>query len=106
MTIDWAISRGARDLGRHPFAARKRNTLPLGPAIEVAHVSFPYRPWDGEIGPWSEHFGKGWKQMYSLDSQPVDGDFAPKIGCRVGNVRFQPIHVRYGSQTHLSIRTY
>src|SRR5439155_19719173 len=30
-------------------------------------IQLPFRQWDGAIGPWREHFGKGRGQVYSLD---------------------------------------
>jgi hypothetical protein len=33
----------------------------------VQHIEFDFRRWDGPIGGWSEHFGKGRGQVYSLD---------------------------------------
>lgn len=30
-------------------------------------MQFEFRRWDGPVGPWTEHFGKGRGQVYSLD---------------------------------------
>jgi len=53
-------------LGQHPFEAvgrkSRRHTVPR----KVEHVRLPYRQWDGRIGPWKEHFGKGHGQVYPL----------------------------------------
>lgn len=69
--MDWInILPGARAAA--PFAARKRSVPRSEPAPMVPHVSVSYRQWDGPIGPWAEHFGKGKQQVHSLDaSEPL-----------------------------------
>ena len=66
---------GARSLGLHVVAARVRRAPPRGMPSLAEHVQFPYRRWDGPIGTWGEHFGKGRGQVHSLD-----GD-APTRSC-------------------------
>jgi VRR-NUC domain len=69
MSIDqWVEILGAHAIGERVFAARRpRKTPENGPASRVQHIEFPYRRWDGPIGEWSEHFGKGRGQVYALD---------------------------------------
>ena len=50
-------------LGALPFAAEKRKHDPLGPPRRVVHIQFPLERWDGPVGPWAEHLGKGKKQV-------------------------------------------
>lgn len=54
-------------VGEQLFAAKRRKTPALGPPAVVAHIEFDFRQWDGPIGDWDEHFGKGRGQVYSLD---------------------------------------
>src|SRR5215831_6387596 len=67
MIQDWASSTGARSLGRLRFAAHERKYPSYAPPRSLEHLQFPFRRWDGAIGPWEEHFGKGRGQVYSLD---------------------------------------
>ena len=60
----------ARARGRIRFAARGRKHRSLAPPRSVEQLQFPYRQWDGPIGPWEEHFGKGRGQVHSLDKKP------------------------------------
>lgn len=54
-----------------PFSAKKRSSARILASPIVLHVKVPYRQWDGPIGPWSEHFGKGKQQVHSIDgSEP------------------------------------
>jgi len=69
-TADWIKAIGARSLGKRPFAARRRRLPALAPAHQVEHVEFPFKRWDGAVGEWREHFGKGRGQVYSLDGRP------------------------------------
>jgi len=70
--IDWALNHGVRSMGRFPFAALRRRKPRLGPPCKIDHLQFPFRQWDGPIGIWAEHFGKGRGQVYSLDrSEPL-----------------------------------
>ena len=64
---------GARSLGERLFAAKRPRRIPeLGPPAAVRYVQFSFRRWDGPIGDWKEHFGKGRGQVYSLDgTEPV-----------------------------------
>lgn len=63
----WIEAIGARVLGPRPFAPRSRKTPRLGPASEMTHLELPLERWDGPIGDWAEHFGKGRGQVKSLD---------------------------------------
>lgn len=49
-----------------PFAAPERIRDSLSPSPVVVHVEISYRQWDGPIGQWAEHFGKGRQQVYPL----------------------------------------
>ncbi len=69
-TADWIKAIGARSLGKRPFVARRRRLPALAPAHHVEHVEFPFKRWDGAVGEWREHFGKGRKQVHSLDGKP------------------------------------
>ncbi len=72
MIQDWASSTGVRSLGRLRFAAHERKHPSYAPPRSIEHLQFPFRRWDGVIGLWEEHFGKGRGQVYSLDqSDPL-----------------------------------
>jgi hypothetical protein len=64
--LEWATAYGAELLGRRVFEASGRKSQPPTAPREVEHVQFPFRRWDGRIGPWKEHFGKGRGQVYPL----------------------------------------
>jgi len=49
-----------------PFAAKRRRRAALAPPPTLANVVLPLRQWDGYVGPWEDHFGKGRKQAYPL----------------------------------------
>jgi hypothetical protein len=49
-----------------PFEAKKRKRDALVAPPILPHVVLPLRQWDGEVGPWEDHFGKGRKQAYPL----------------------------------------
>jgi hypothetical protein len=66
MNLKWAIEHGGDILGRHPFEAVGRKQRRLADPRKVEHVQLPFRQWDGHIGPWKEHFGKGRAQVYPL----------------------------------------
>lgn len=68
-TADWIKAIGARSLGKRPFVARRRRLPALAPAHQVEHVEFPFKRWDGAVGEWREHFGKGRGQVHSLDGK-------------------------------------
>lgn len=54
----------------------------------VAQIEFDFRPWDGPIGEWSEHFGKGRAQVYSLDGdEPVRSCQEVEVAKRLRTVR-------------------
>jgi hypothetical protein len=61
---------GARVLGYVAVVVKKRTYPRLGTPRSVAHVRLPYLRWDGDVGPWSDHFGKGHAQVRSLDGSP------------------------------------
>ena len=53
------------------FAAQKRKRPPIGTPPSIPNVVLALRQWDGEVGPWEEHFGKGRKQAYpTIGSDP------------------------------------
>lgn len=56
-----------KSLGHRPFAATKRRHRRLEAPIEVEHIQLPFQRWNGHVGPWAEHFGKGRGQVHSLD---------------------------------------
>jgi lactoylglutathione lyase len=68
----WIDRIGARSLGAHPIAARKRKRPASRPPLLVEHMTFDFRPWDGPAGSFRDDFGKGLGQVYSLDgAEPV-----------------------------------
>jgi hypothetical protein len=68
-TPPWIDELGARFIGQHPFAARQRKHPELGRPIEVAHIQFAFRQWDGPIANRLEvDMRKGKGLLYSLDS--------------------------------------
>jgi VRR-NUC domain len=69
-TADWIKAIGARSLGKRPFVARRRRLPALALAHQVEHFEFPFKRWDGAVGEWREHFGKGRGQVHSLDGKP------------------------------------
>ncbi len=73
LAMDWIDSIGATRRGGVLVAARRPRESPeCGPPSLVAQIEFELRQWDGQIGEWSEHFGKGRGQVYSLDgSEPL-----------------------------------
>lgn len=71
----WIGSVGAVSLGKRPLAASSRKQPRLGKPSSVQHIQSPFRQWDGPIGDWNEHFGKGAGQVRSLDGRK------PKRSC-------------------------
>jgi hypothetical protein len=67
MDQDWIPRTGARSLGQHLLAAEERKHPCYAPPRKIEHLQFAFRQWDGPIGPWEEHFGKGRGQVHSLD---------------------------------------
>ncbi len=55
-----------------PFVASQRKQERRIEPPRISHVEIRYRQWDGSIGPWAEHFGKGRKQVYPLDGGPPE----------------------------------
>jgi hypothetical protein len=89
MVPDWVHELGASYLGRRPFVARRPPDMPaLGPVSEIDHIQWDFRQWDGPIGDWQEHFGKGRGQVY-----PLDGG-APEPSCNEVEVAKQLRRVR------------
>jgi hypothetical protein len=66
---DWleALPTGRKEL--RPFTAFQRKRERLGQPPRVWHVEVRYRQCDGPRLPWSEDFGKGSGQVYSLDGE-------------------------------------
>jgi hypothetical protein len=68
LAMDWIDSIGATRKGEVLVAARRLRESPeSGPPSLAVQIEFDFRQWDGQIGEWSEHFGKGRGQVYSLD---------------------------------------
>src|SRR5262245_60708536 len=79
---------GATSLGLRPFAANKRKQPRFAPAREIVHLRFDFVRWDGPIGPWNEHFGKGRGQVKSLDgTEPLRTCNEVAVGKRLRMVR-------------------
>ena len=54
----------------------------------MAAVRFPFRPWDGPVGPWAEHYGKGRGQVHSLDgTEPFRSCNEVEVAKRLSRVR-------------------
>jgi hypothetical protein len=85
---DWIQTVEARSMGRRSFAARRRKNPVYGPPSEVEHVQFDFRQWDGPLGPWAEHFGKGRGQVHSLDgAEPLRSCNEVEVAKRLRKVR-------------------
>jgi hypothetical protein len=86
---NWVDIMGARPTGERPPAARRpRKSAEYGPPSAVAHIEFDFRQWDGAIGEWSEHFGKGRGQVQSLDGgAPVRSCQEVEVAKRLRSVR-------------------
>ncbi|MBK5115812.1 MAG: VRR-NUC domain-containing protein [Thermoleophilia bacterium] len=51
-------------------------------------MQFEFRQWDGPIGPWAEHFGKGRGQVHSLDgTEPLRSCNEVEVAKRLRAVR-------------------
>jgi hypothetical protein len=48
------------------FEAKKRKRAAHASPPILPHIVVPLLQWDGEVGPWEDHFGKGRKQCYPL----------------------------------------
>ena len=84
----WIEIVGATSLGLRPLAARERDHPRCGLAREVEHLQFELRRWDGRIGPWGEHFGKGRGQVKSLDdTEPLRSRNEVEVAKRLRTVR-------------------
>jgi len=57
-----ALGPGLRSI--MPFAARRGPAPGRAAPTLIPQVEVLYRRWDGPIGPWREHFGKGRGQVY------------------------------------------
>ena len=66
MNLKWATVYGGELLGRCPFEAVGRKHRRFATPRKVKQVRLPFHQWDGHIGPWKEHFGKGHGQVYPL----------------------------------------
>jgi hypothetical protein len=56
----------------------------------IENIEFPYRRWDGPVGEWSEHFGKGRGQVHSLDgAAPLRSCTEVEVAKRLRGVRRQ-----------------
>jgi VRR-NUC domain len=86
--LDWIEHIGARPLGVRAFVAGKRKLPAPGHPLLVEHFTFNFRHWDGEIGPWHEHFGKARGQVYSLDgADPVRSCNEVEVAKRLRTIR-------------------
>jgi hypothetical protein len=66
MATDWMTRIGARPLGKRPVVAPRRTTRAPGTPTKVEHIELDLVQWDGPIGDWKEHYGKGEGQVRSL----------------------------------------
>ena len=88
MQLDWIAAIGADSMGRRCFAATGRKYPAYGSPSNVEHIRFTFRQWDGPVGPWSEHFGKGRGQLHSLDgTEPLRSCNEVEVAKRLRNVR-------------------
>jgi hypothetical protein len=56
--------------------------------LEVEHLQFEFQRWDGPIGAWHEHFGKGRGQVRSLDgTEPLRSCNEIEVAKRLRTVR-------------------
>lgn len=83
----WVAAIGATSLGREPVAAAGRKTPAPGPPTRVEFIQLPFRRWDGPIGEWAEHFGKGAGQVYSLGGKPKRSCNEVEVAKRLRRVR-------------------
>jgi VRR-NUC domain len=75
--VDWVEAVGARAIGERPFGGSM-----------VAGIEFPLRQWDGPIGEWKDHIGKGKKQVYPLDGgEPLPSCAEVEVAKRLRLVR-------------------
>jgi hypothetical protein len=88
-TTDWIDAIGARRRGDVLAAAKRpRQSTEYQPPSLVAQIEFEFRRWDGPIGEWSEHFGKGRGQVYSLDGgEPLRSCQEVEVAKRLREVR-------------------
>jgi hypothetical protein len=85
---EWMGIVGATSIGLRPFAARKRDRPRFVRARGIEHVQFEFQRWEGPIGPWHEHFGKGRGQVRSLDgTEPLRSCNEVEVAKRLRTVR-------------------
>jgi hypothetical protein len=54
------------------FEAARRKHPASSPPPTLQQIVLRLRQWDGDVGPWEDHFGKGRKQCYPLNgSEPL-----------------------------------
>jgi VRR-NUC domain-containing protein len=87
--LDWVDLVGALPLGERLFAAKRpRRTPEPGQPAAVRHIQFGFRQWDGPVGDWKEHFGKGRGQVYSLDgTEPLRSCNEVELARRLRTIR-------------------
>jgi|SRR3954453_8249649 hypothetical protein len=86
--LSWTELIGARLLGDRPLSAKRRSTQQLGPPASVQHLQFAFRRWEGPIGDWKDHFGKGKGQVHSLDgTEPLRSCNEVEVAKRLGTLR-------------------
>lgn len=71
------------------MAARSPRKHPAyGPPSAIEHLEFAFRRWNGPIGDWGEHFGKGRGQVHSLDGvEPLRSCNEVEVAKRLRKVR-------------------
>jgi hypothetical protein len=85
---NWIGMVGATSLGLRPFAAAEREHCHFAPPQAVEHLQFEFQRWDGPVGSWQEHFGKGRGQVKSLDgTEPLRSCNEIEVAKRLGMVR-------------------
>ncbi len=87
---EWIDALGSRRKTLLPFAAANRKQERRIQPPRIWHVERRYRQWDGPIGPWAEHFGKGRGQVYSLDGkEPIRSCNEVEVAKLLEAVRFE-----------------
>lgn len=68
----WLNALNGRSFAPVDFRAAKRRIARPAPPPILPEVPIVFRQWDGPVGAWEEHFGKGRKQVYPLDGGPPE----------------------------------
>ncbi len=64
----WVSALGSGRRALATFVATKRDLERFTEPPRIWHVEIAYTRWDGVIGLWEEHFGKGRQQVYPPDA--------------------------------------